>query len=134
MKTSDIEKLHSALSRISNESPLPVKFRIGLFLNSVEYVIKSLNDIRKEVPESVSAFETKKKELLSLEEPERTKSVTEHMQGPAFEEYRKIVQDFNDIYTMEIDIKPLKLSIDDIPDDLNEYSPEEVDLLFSLIE
>jgi hypothetical protein len=48
--------------------------------------------------------------------------------------YNKTLSELDEIYKTDIEIPKFSLTIDDIPDDLEDFTQEEIDLLFTLVD
>lgn len=114
---------------------MAVSFRLELFLHSVSHYPSILETVKKNIPEQVISFETKKMEIMKLEDvKEKEREWKELLNDVSTVKlYEKTLEDLNTIYTTDITIPELKLSLDDIPDDLEMFTSEEIDVLFSLV-
>lgn len=130
-----LETLTSAIKKLSPKSSMAVSFRLELFLHSISHYPSILETVKKNIPEQVISFETKKMEIMKLEDvKEKEREWKELLNDVSTVKlYEKTLEDLNTIYTTDIAIPELKLSLDDIPDDLETFTSEEIEVLFSLV-
>ena len=136
MKLKDLQILKTALEKISQKSSILVKFKIELFLSSIQNELSVYEKLYKDlITDDVSNFETKRQEIINknltnietnfLMEEVIEKNKSEH------DAYINAVQKIEALNSLDIKID-FVLSFEDIPDDLEDLTSQESDILFTI--
>jgi translation initiation factor 2 beta subunit (eIF-2beta)/eIF-5 len=136
MKLKDLQILKTALEKISQKSSILVKFKIELFLSSIQNELAVYDKLFKEcVTEDVSSFETKRLEILERKLTNvETNFLMEEIVENNKEEHSAYINAVKQIELLgNIDRNiDFILSFDDIPDDLEDLTPQESNVLFTI--
>lgn len=136
MKLKDIQTLKTALEKISSKSSILVKFKIELFLLTLQNELSTYEKLFKElVTEEVQEFEKKRmeiadKKLSNMESLILFEQMVEENKE-MHKNYLTAVETINQLNDIDVSIS-FKLDFDCIPDDISDLSQTESDLIFSI--
>ena len=136
MKLKDIQTLKTALEKISSKSSILVKFKIELFLLTLQNELSTYEKLFKElVTEEVQEFEKKRmeiadKKLSNIEMQFLFEQMIEENKE-MHKNYLTAVETINQLNDIDVSIS-FKLDFDCIPDDISDLSQTESDLIFSI--
>lgn len=136
MKLKDLQILKTALEKISQKSSILVKFKIELFLLTIQNELSVYDKLFKGcVTEDVSNFESKRLEIINkkLTNVETNFLMEEIIENNKLEHsaYIDAINQIETLGNIEKDIDFI-LSFDDVPEDLEDLTPQESDILFSI--
>lgn len=140
MNLKRIEDIYTSLNEILGSAAVLTKVKLRLYLLKIKPFMDILEESKKElVTDDVRLFEEKRMEIINSSKSQFEKNIEldEYIRNheDQFISYNETIRNLETIYTYECgEIEELKLSLDEIPDDIVDKTESVQSIIFSLVD
>lgn len=141
MTLQEIEKIYDSIESIKSKCSLMVKIKMSLYLSKLKKYKDVISDLKKEVvTEEAISFEKERNDII-IEYKDDVVTFNEKLNElisndpERYEKYSKTIENLETIYSYVCDDAPtITLSMEDIPDDIEDIPENIMETIFSLID